>query len=349
MSAFDVIVVGAGVAGAAAALQFLSTGWRVALISRGEDAAGIETLSPAAVEGLDRLNIGVGQPLDEIVAWWGSDCESKLDVGGARIVDRLRLAEALRNKASAFGGLIFEATAPLRITQLGQRWLLRCCASSGTEYRIIAPYLVDATGRSAMVGRIMGGRREMVDRLSSLSVSLRDPGVVGTWTESVPNGWWNLTCLPGEGTLSFYSSAAEIRNIRQDFARHFRRTRHLHDLIPAPMFQSLRARSCSSSRLVPTAGLQWVAVGDASMAMQPLASAGVARALRDARRCRSALERPPLELDRLIAREFESYLRTLSKHYFLERRWRLEPFWQATSSPITRASKVRQLARGSES
>jgi 2-polyprenyl-6-methoxyphenol hydroxylase-like FAD-dependent oxidoreductase len=61
-------------------------------------------------------------------------------------------------------------------------------------------------------------------------------------------------------------------------------------------------------------------VGDAAMTMQPLASAGVGKALRDAQFVVRALTGSPREYEAYQRREFGSYLRQLEAHYALESR-----------------------------
>jgi hypothetical protein len=70
------------------------------------------------------------------------------------------------------------------------------------------------------------------------------------------------------------------------------------------------------------------------MTFQPLASAGVAKALADAEKLRSALEHPR-QYDLRCQNIFHNYLADLEAHYRLETRWTSSPFWSRRRSPIT--------------
>ena len=103
MTDFDVVIVGAGVAGCAAATELRLAGWRVAILRKGVSVTRVESLSPGAVLHLNKLSINIGQPVCEVVAWWGSEQEKQAICPNARMVERSRLVEALRTRASEHG------------------------------------------------------------------------------------------------------------------------------------------------------------------------------------------------------------------------------------------------------
>jgi choline dehydrogenase-like flavoprotein len=261
MIAFDALVIGGGVAGCAAALELLSDGWRIGILHRRDDVTGIESLAPSAVHDMSRHSIQVGHVLPEIVAWWGSDRETRAAQSGARIVQRTLLANALRGRALERGAIIMDTARLLSIERSRKRWVLRVAARSASHLEITARYLVDGTGRASSIARRLGARRMIIDELFCTSVSLHEPDLVGAWTESVSDGWWNLCCTREEGTLSFYSAARIIREAKRDFAACFCGTRHLRCLLPSLRLGTNRTRTCGSSRLVPCAGPSWVAFG----------------------------------------------------------------------------------------
>jgi len=336
MTEFDALVVGAGVAGCASALELMSAGWRVAILHKGEDVSAIESLSPAAVCDLKRLAIRTESNLSEVVAWWGSEREARAVTPGAAIVRRCLLANNLRLRAIKGGAVVIENAKLLSIERFRTGWKLVHALPDGSHCRLSARYLVDATGRSSAIGRRLGAQRLTHDQLFCISVSLHEPGLVGTWTESTSYGWWNLCCLRKEGTLCFYSTAQKIREAKQGITTRLYETRHLWRLLPTPVFGESMVRPCGSSRLVPCAGTGWIAVGDAASTLQPLASAGVSKALRDARLVREALAHKPAEYDRSQLAEFRSYVRQLAQHYALEKRWSESPLWATrVAAPLT--------------
>src|SRR2546426_12124398 len=114
MTDFDALVVGSGVAGCATALELLSVGWEVGLLHQPDHLSAIESISPAAARYLERLSIQVGCDLSEVIAWWGSDRETRAMQPGARIVQRSTVADSLRGRAVACGAVVFESGGLLR-------------------------------------------------------------------------------------------------------------------------------------------------------------------------------------------------------------------------------------------
>lgn|SRR5438034_2597824 len=194
---------------------------------------------------------------------------------------------------------------------------------------VSAKYLIDATGRTALVGHRLGAQRCAFDQIFCISVAIHQPHLTGTWTESASDGWWNLCCLPEQGTLSFYSTARTIRESKTDIVTRLYKTRHVRNLLPYPVFGETKVRACGSSQLVPCAGPGWLSVGDAASTLQPLASAGVSKALRDARMVPQALEHEPARYDHFQLTESTVYLRQLAQHYALEKRWLPTQFWES--------------------
>jgi flavin-dependent dehydrogenase len=335
MRDFDVVIVGAGVAGCAAAIELRSAGRQVGLLYKHDDVTRVESLSPGAVHGLHKLSVDMGQSIFEVVAWWGSDHANRARYRNARVVDRRILAEGLRARAVEEGATELKIEGHLRIERRGERWCLACDGPESGQHRFTTAYLVDATGRASVVGRRLSAKRMMMDQLFSLAVEVMEPMVIGTWTESSPEGWWNLSSLEKKGTLSFYSSATVVREAKAGIALLFDKTEHLRNLISTRQFLNPTVRPCGSSFLVPCAGPGWFAVGDAAWTVQPLASAGIAKGIRDALVVRELLERESLleqvssRYDRFQMAQFDAYLRQLKQHYSIEKRWPTCPFWRS--------------------
>jgi flavin-dependent dehydrogenase len=90
-----------------------------------------------------------------------------------------------------------------------------------------------------------------------------------------------------------------------------------------------------ASRLASVAGPDWLAVGDAAMAFDPLSSQGLFQALDTAVTSAAAIERAldddtlaMTELARSVEPVWAAYLGTARHHYDSERRWADLPFWR---------------------
>jgi flavin-dependent dehydrogenase len=98
--------------------------------------------------------------------------------------------------------------------------------------------------------------------------------------------------------------------------------------------QRLMVRSARSQHIDPACGTGWIAIGDAAMAFDPLASQGIAKALHHGKRAAghiaaylggdtSALQRLALEFEG----EYAAYRTTRADYYRLEKRWLGSAFW----------------------
>ena len=302
-------------------------GWRVGILYRQDAVSGMESLPPEVASSLAALSIPVGSEFPEVVAWWGSERESRSIQPGGRIVERGALAGALRAHAVHRGATIIESAGHFSTERIHNEGAFGIYLVRGGDRRLTARYLVDATGRASVIGRRLGSVRLNLDDLFCVSASVSEPDIVGTWTESTPHGWWNLCCTRERGTLSFFSAANAIRETKEDITAGLYDTHNVRHLLPVPRLGEIKIRPCGSSRMVPCAGPGWISVGDAASTLQPLASAGVSKALRDARFVRRALEHDSGDYDRFQRAEFKSYVRQLAQHYALERRWPQNTFW----------------------
>ncbi len=324
---FDVVIVGAGVAGSAAAIELNSLGWKVGLLHGGSDGAdAVESLSPAAARYIGTIGLKAGLPILGVVAWWGSDEEQHRSYTTARVVPRMVLAAQLRNRATECGTelLVLHSRLVINSNQDGM-WGL-----STSNSQLCSRYLIDATGCRSVIGRHLGARRQSADNLFSLSFSVHADNI-GTWTESTPDGWWNVCCDAEQGTASFYSIPEIIRRARTCIGDYWSRTRHLRSLFERGTFPNVSLRDCGSSRLSPCGGPGWLAVGDAAWTVQPLAAGGVAKALQDAARLPRFLNDPKKYISDQTA-QFNSYVESLHHQYSLETRWKSELFWSQKPS-----------------
>src|SRR6266481_940368 len=122
MKQFDAIIVGAGVAGCATALELRKFGCNVGLLGNLHCIRGVESLSPGAVRSLARLSGAVGRDVSEIVAWWGSEDTTTAMYSSARVAERSELANSLRTHAAECGVVVFESKPYLCIERSGGAW-----------------------------------------------------------------------------------------------------------------------------------------------------------------------------------------------------------------------------------
>ena len=362
------VVVGGGPAGAAAAIALARLGLRPLLLEAASEPrwkAG-ESIPPSARPVLERLGLlrGVAQaglPSSGNRSVWGTPEAVEQDfvfgtAGPGWRVDRVRFEAELAAEAIAAG---VEWRAGTRVVGCVRRetrgWSLQVAEDSGPR-AYEADVVVDASGRAARVARLLGGRRVRYDRLvgvlaygSSVSGPEDADADSTTLVEAVADGWWYSLFLPGRRLVVAFMTDADLLD-----STDARRPDGLRaQLDRAPVTLS-RVRDCDAEldwsravirpahtgRLETVAGPDWLAVGDAAVSFDPLASYGIAAALGEGFYAAAAVTdhlggRRDALLDhaRMIDRTLAQYLVLCHDRYGLEQRWPDAAFWRRRHHP----------------
>lgn len=314
---WDVVIVGAGPAGAATAITLARFGQRVLLVE-GRVSTSFklgESLPPTSI-GLVKHFLGDPEvPEQDLpglyrtagnVSLWATEQPDIADffftsAGFGLCVERLAFDEALRSSAIAAGacllkGVRFQSCA--RIADGAFNWQLTLTSETQTiQHR--ARYLVDCSGRRAVVAEALGV--QTVDTDDRLFAYAQWYSLVGedddryTRIEAAPHGWWYSNRLPnndGNETrrlVVFHSDkdlpAARMAGRREGFDQLLDESTHLAPLLNARGYQAcgtIRGAPANSQRLQDFCGEAWMAVGDAAQAYDPLSSQGIDKALRTA-------------------------------------------------------------------
>ena len=213
----DVAILGAGPAGAAAALA-LAGAHRVVLLDR--DAAPAdrigETLPAAARRLLGALGLWEGFLEDGHSlcharrSVWGGGEPITLDAmcdpdGPGWRLDRRRFEARLRAAAADRGALLLAPAHASRVERAGEGWRIEA-----GEAWIEAQLLIDASGRGARPLRAHAGAPVSADRLicAWLHAPLREEAAEITYTESAQDGWWYSAPLPdGRRLIAFHTDS----------------------------------------------------------------------------------------------------------------------------------------------
>jgi flavin-dependent dehydrogenase len=340
-----------------AALTLARLGAYVVVVDRSFERPTLgEGLPPAARPVLDSLGLwdrflaDGHRPAYGNRSFWGRSASDEYDFirspyGVGWHLDRLHFDSMLRTAFVEAGGALYSLTraVELRRTVDGE-WEL--VLSSGTSrWTAHCDFVIDATGRSRWIGRALGVRRRVYDRLVGVVATLHPKAALVdrdsfTTVESVQDGWWYATVLP-DGRLAIgYMTDADlaVRSGARTASRwmalldqtlHIRQraTTHGYKLDGAP-----RLICADSSYLATVAGDGWCAVGDAAGAHDPLSSQGITAALVSgvwaARALAKARDGGIDEYKQRMQQAYARYVANWMTYYTVEQRWPASLFWQ---------------------
>jgi flavin-dependent dehydrogenase len=281
---FDVIIAGAGVAGAIAAYTAARLGLRTAMIGTTASQPPGEGLHHDAAAVLMRL--GLGHLLGQV---HHVRCRGISHVAAGKnsfhpwpgfILDRPKfgsdvVAAAAEAGCERFAGEVFRAAAGGRAGDASVRIRTK---TRWAEIR--APVVVDATGRKAVVARQLGARRKVLTNLAAAWAQLpmeaipADPGTLAV--EAVGKHWWYVAA----GRRGMAAAVLGRRPPREPGAwmAAARATSVLAALQPSTPVRPVM-HSANVSVLEPACGDGWLACGDAAATFDPLSGYGLAFAI----------------------------------------------------------------------
>jgi flavin-dependent dehydrogenase len=327
----DVAIVGGGPAGCAVALALDPSLSCVVIDSLGPASVGMgETLSPGIQPLLERLGVWSGflqqqhLPAHGTAACWGS---AQLEdhpflfhpVGCGWHLDRARFDALLRSRVPLRRGRGLEL-------------------ADADETRVRPRFVVDATGRAMAIARARGAERVAWDRgvaHFARYARVSQPELVDTTTliEAVADGWWYSTTVPGGDLVvaSFHDPERPASLGPETAAR-------IGDTQPTAQWRC-SARAQAATRVH---GDDWLAVGDAALAADPLSSQGIAQALAMGIAAGEAISRHLDGDSRGLARYADSvaalrrqFLIARRDTYRRERRFSDSAFWRCRQQTIT--------------
>lgn len=361
MKGQDVVVIGGGPAGTAAALTLARySSLETILVERGDfsDIRIGETIGPGANSLLKYLGVadhvfeGAHRAALSVAAAWGSQEIFTQDFlfsgrGEGWHLDRNRFDAMLATAAREAGATVHTGTTVRKVATTNDGlWQLALESSDGAPATLNARFLIDASGRTAIVARGLGSEPAPIDRLVGVVGNVgfdstsREDGV-STLVESVPQGWWYSTWVPGGNlAVALMSDADLLRPIEAQSISGWIRL-----LSEAPLTRKrvvggrrpprLYTRSATSHLLCPAGGEGWLSAGDALSAFDPLSSMGVGHALASGASAGRAAEAslrgdlgPTLEYTANSTKHFTEFLEIRSRYYAMEKRWPHMPFWR---------------------
>ena len=353
-----VLIVGGGPAGLATALELAHQHIAAMVVERSayDDLRIGEHLTPPGVLRLRALDpafpgpAGVHGESAGVTAYWGSETANHTDYflhpgqHGLNL-SRPRFDADLARAAESSGVSILRIASLKRAVRSNAVWQVDI-DRDGSADRVTVSFIVDATGRLASFSRQQGARIQAHDRQVAV-VAFQDcanethPNTRSI-VETTENGWWYVAPINATRSMCMFVTDDDLlpRGTKRDLRawwldqlrqavfvpRQFPNLAHSRDFV---------TRSARSQRLDIPVGSGWLAVGDAAMAFDPLASQGIVKALDHGWQAATSIaaylkgEHSSLEKFALQQRrEYADFQTTRAQYYRHEQRWPRSAFWR---------------------
>ncbi|WP_338845357.1 tryptophan 7-halogenase [Massilia sp. W12] len=347
----EVAIIGAGPAGCAAACTLARLGCHPLLIEQaGAQEKPGQCLSANARNLLQELDLlswiersAPGQTAQGFSSW-GQDelqiCQFMQSAyAGGWLLDRGRFDSCLRAAALASGAEFLPARV-LDVQAVENGWQLHLQQGKSGAFCLHAPWLIDASGRRAICATHFGLERDNDESLIALyACGPNRDGDTRNLIEAAPQGWWMSGIIPGERRIAALHVSAElapqILHEPGKWRQMLLETRHISAICQqAKGWDAPHGCIASASRLRQPCGKRWLAVGDAALTFDPLATQGIVAALHSGAQGAQALlaaragQSSALEAYAHWLQEmWRAGRKQLLAHYRTETRWPQEPFW----------------------
>jgi len=334
-----ILILGAGPAGAAVALGLRRLGYRVSIVSEWRRFPALEGVSLRVLEalraaGLEHALVDATLPSQRKVSWNGQQHAQNIEW----LLDRPQFDRGLREDLQRAGVELIEGRVlAVQSSAAGHQVQIEGHADLQVDF------LVESRGRQApALGKGLRGP----ETVSLLNRWQGAPGATASAVESIEQGWvWMARqadgCCYWQLTVDVASTELPGKAQLLDYCRERRRTSALATAFFAAgpeVDVHLHARSSTAILCPQVCGDNWIRVGDAAMAVDPLSGNGIFQSLS------SALQAPVVINTLLRAPEraalaqqfhrqrveqlFLRFARIGRDFYADEQRWQDQPFWQ---------------------
>lgn len=343
-----ILVIGAGPAGLASAIFLRQIeGLAVDVVTHRPHHESLapyhigESLPPQAARVLKQLGVwdsfqqSVHLPSYGNISYWGSAKAGFTDhiqhpIGHGWHLDRRAFVEMLWKKVSHLGGRIQAECKVVQVERAQDQWQVTLSGSSPKKETYLYDFIFDASGRNSWLARRQGIDRLFEDSQLALVAFLQLEAPLDdtrSLIETMPDGWWYSAPIPGGRMATTFLCKPDtiekaLWQTPKGWFNLFSQTQHTRtrtSIAPSQLLTSPAFVSAESSILEHMHGPGWVAVGDAAMAFDPIASHGILMAMVSARDAVEAYVHASEGLSSQAFIAYEKRMRTTYLHYARQR------------------------------
>lgn len=302
---YDVAIIGGGPAGSTAATLLAGAGRRVVVFEREKFPRFHigESLLPASMGVFTRLGVHEKFLQAGFMEKFGGEMSGACSAEGVRFyfedgfrsrcdrsyqVTRADFDKLLLDHAAENGAEVREETAVQSVTFSDDGVALQVAPKSGDPFAIRARYLIDASGRNALIGAQFKLKKNYED-LQKISIFAhyrglaRAPGRDGTLTRMIRglDRWlWIIPLTEERTSIGLVLDAAQIRQAKQSPESFYEdalaeQSLLMKDMRAAQRVSPVYTAADFSYRSTKLAGDRWILAGDAAGFIDPVFSSGV--------------------------------------------------------------------------
>jgi flavin-dependent dehydrogenase len=161
-----------------------------------------------------------------------------------------------------------------------------------------------------------------------------------TLIESEKNGWWYSADIPENKIVVALMTDADMykkENYNSEFffKQSLSKTRFTKQRCSGSFLHRIRLYAANSYIMTRTYGTNWIAIGDAAMAFDPLSSQGIYKAIKAGLNAAEAIHeqftcnKQALEIySATLNAAFKEYINLRKLYYLKEKRWSQSLFWK---------------------
>jgi flavin-dependent dehydrogenase len=272
-------------------------------------------------------------------------------------VDRLRFDRTLAHAAANAGADLQLNTPVSGCRREKHEWILH---TTKAAFEVRARVVLDASGRSAWFSRRQNCKCVPFDTLVGIAARvdrLQCNESFFTQVETIPHGWWYSAPISTDQFIAvLMTDADQVKphglNTREGWMRALRSApatmerleigNHIAATEPPRLYSAVSQRLLRAV----TAG-EWLGLGDAALAVDPVSGSGIVRALRTARDAAETVMKL-LSGDQDAIAQYENrrnlectaYLLERASYYAAEQRWVEYPFWERRSGVLSNVHKT---------